>query len=79
MIGVSLVNHLSYFLFLFLKETAEARLQVIAQDLDQAQSTADYLSGLLDQRDQHLQHELKNADMNNQMISKLYPLVIDNC
>lgn len=47
---------------------------MIAQDLDQAQNTADHLGQILDDRDQHLQHELKNSDMNNQMISKLSPL-----
>ncbi|XP_063423484.1 centriolin-like isoform X6 [Mytilus trossulus] len=51
------------------REAAEARLHVIAQDLDQAQNTADHLGQILDDRDQHLQHELKNSDMNNQMIS----------
>ncbi|CAG2249623.1 CNTRL [Mytilus edulis] len=64
------------------REAAEARLHVIAQDLDQAQNTADHLGQILDDRDQHLQHELKNSDMNNQMImaqemelSKLYEIL----
>ena len=64
------------------REAAEARLQVIAQDLDQAQYTADYLQQVLDERDHHLQDQLKNSDMNNQMImaqemelSKLYEIL----
>lgn len=45
-------------------------MQVIAQDLEQAQSTADQLKYMLDEREAYLHGELQNKQMNNQMISK---------
>lgn len=53
-----------------LQEKYEARMQVIAQDLEQAQSTADQLKYMLDERESYLHGELQNKQMNNQMISK---------
>lgn len=52
-----------------LQEKYEARMQVIAQDLEQAQSTADQLKYMLDERESYLHGELQNKQMNNQMIS----------
>ena len=45
-------------------------MQVIAADLDQAQSVADFLQRMLDERENQLHNELYQTDMNNQMISK---------
>ncbi|KAK3802588.1 hypothetical protein RRG08_027218 [Elysia crispata] len=52
-----------------MREKQEARIQVIAQDLDQAQFVADSLQHLLEERERVLNDELGNADMSNQMIS----------
>ncbi|GFS00174.1 centriolin [Elysia marginata] len=52
-----------------MREKQEARIQVIAQDLDQAQFVADSLQHLLEERERVLNEELGNADMSNQMIS----------
>ena len=52
----------------FPQEKQEARIQVIAQDLDQAQFVADSLQHLLEERERVLNEELGNADMSNQMI-----------
>lgn len=57
-------------IMMFLQEKYEARMQVIAQDLEQAQSTADQLKYMLDERESYLHGELQNKQMNNQMISK---------
>lgn len=46
-------------------------MQVIAQDLEQAQTTADQLKYMLDERDAILHGEVQSKNMNNQMISKL--------
>ncbi|XP_056011092.1 centriolin-like isoform X6 [Ostrea edulis] len=51
------------------KEKYEARMQVIAQDLEQAQTTADQLKYMLDERDAILHGEVQSKNMNNQMIS----------
>ncbi|XP_061184132.1 centriolin-like [Saccostrea echinata] len=53
------------------KEKYEARMQVIAQDLEQAQVTADQLKHMLDERDAILHGEMQNKNMNNQMITDL--------
>lgn len=45
-------------------------MQVIAQDLEQAQVTADQLKHMLDERDAMIHGELQSKQMNNQMISK---------
>ncbi|KAJ8300333.1 hypothetical protein KUTeg_021852 [Tegillarca granosa] len=55
--------------FELMKEKQEARMQVIAQDLDQATQAADYLQGVLDERERQLDHELQEADMTNHMIT----------
>ncbi|XP_070176721.1 centriolin-like isoform X2 [Littorina saxatilis] len=52
-----------------LREKQEARIQVIAQDLDQAQYSADTLQQVLNNREAELHDELGAADMSNQMIS----------
>ncbi|XP_035827019.1 intracellular protein transport protein USO1-like [Aplysia californica] len=52
-----------------MREKQEARIQVIAQDLDQAQFVADSLQQMLEEREKCLNAELSNADMSNQMIS----------
>ncbi|KAL4219131.1 hypothetical protein ACF0H5_021713 [Mactra antiquata] len=64
------------------KERQEARMQVIAADLDQAQQVADFLQKMLDDRESQLHGELQQTDMNNQMIatqedelSKLYDIL----
>lgn len=57
-------------MIMMLQEKYEARMQVIAQDLEQAQSTADQLKYMLDERESYLHGELQNKQMNNQMISK---------
>jgi hypothetical protein len=44
-------------------------MQVIAQDLEQAQTTADQLKYMLDERDAVLHGEVQSKNMNNQMIS----------
>lgn len=54
-----------------LQEKQEARIQVIAQDLDQAQSVAEALQQMLNQREKMLQNEIGAADMSNQMIGKV--------
>ncbi|CAG5126074.1 unnamed protein product, partial [Candidula unifasciata] len=51
-----------------MKEKQEARIQVIAQDLDQAQFIAESLQRMLEDRERALREELNNADMSNQMI-----------
>lgn len=56
---------------LTLQEKQEARIQVIAQDLDQAQSVAEALQQMLNQREKMLQNEIGAADMSNQMIGKV--------
>lgn len=56
-------------MIMMLQEKYEARMQVIAQDLEQAQSTADQLKYMLDERESYLHGELQNKQMNNQMIS----------
>ncbi|XP_078324889.1 uncharacterized protein LOC111125942 isoform X3 [Crassostrea virginica] len=53
------------------KEKYEARMQVIAQDLEQAQVTADQLKHMLDERDAMIHGELQSKQMNNQMITDL--------
>ena len=53
-----------------LQERQEARMQVIAADLDQAQQVADFLQKMLDDRENQLHTELYQTDMNNQMISR---------
>nr|KAG5703045.1 hypothetical protein BaRGS_016206 [Batillaria attramentaria] len=50
-------------------EKQEARIQVVAQDLDHAQYVADTLQQALNEREIILQDELGAADMSNQMIS----------
>lgn len=57
-------------MIMMLQEKYEARMQVIAQDLEQAQSMADQLKYMLDERESYLHGELQNKQMNNQMISK---------
>ena len=47
-------------------------MQVIAADLDQAQSVADFLQKMLDDRENQLHTELHQTDMNNQMISRCH-------
>lgn len=54
--------------FLF-QERQEARMQVIAADLDQAQQVADFLQRMLDDRENQLHNELYQTELNNQMIS----------
>ena len=51
------------------QDRQEARMQVIAADLDQAQQVADFLQRMLDERENQLHTELYQTDMNNQMIS----------
>lgn len=63
-------NQLVTAMIMMLQEKYEARMQVIAQDLEQAQSTADQLKYMLDEREAYLHGELQNKQMNNQMISK---------
>lgn len=58
--------------FFLMKEKQEARIQVIAQDLDQAQFIANSLQGILQDRERALGEELRNTDMSNQMIGKLF-------
>ena len=50
-------------------------MQVIAADLDQAQSVADFLQRMLDERENQLHNELYQTDMNNQMISRCHTYV----
>ncbi|KAK3605923.1 hypothetical protein CHS0354_017828 [Potamilus streckersoni] len=50
------------------REKQEARMQVIAADLDQAQHVADFLQHMLDERDQQLHGENHQAAMSNNMI-----------
>ncbi|XP_052229704.1 centriolin-like isoform X2 [Dreissena polymorpha] len=51
------------------RERQEARMQVIAADLDQAQQVADFLQRTLDDREHQLHSEVQQSDMNNQMIT----------
>ncbi|XP_060590560.1 centriolin-like [Ruditapes philippinarum] len=64
------------------RERQEARMQVIAADLDQATQVADFLQRTLDDREAQLHSEVQQSDMNNQMIttqedelSKLYDIL----
>ncbi|KAH9500728.1 hypothetical protein Btru_076353 [Bulinus truncatus] len=50
-------------------EKQEARIQVIAQDLDQATFVADALQSMLEAREKLLSEEFNNAGITNQMIS----------
>ncbi|KAL3870359.1 hypothetical protein ACJMK2_038429 [Sinanodonta woodiana] len=50
------------------REKQEARMQVIAADLDQAQHVADFLQRMLDERDQQLHGENHQATMSNHLI-----------
>ncbi|CAL1547619.1 unnamed protein product [Lymnaea stagnalis] len=52
-----------------MREKQEARIQVIAQDLDQAQFVAEALQGMLEAREKALNEEFSNVDMSNMMIS----------
>ncbi|XP_059175304.1 centriolin-like isoform X2 [Physella acuta] len=52
-----------------MREKQEARIQVIAQDLDQAQFVAESLQKMLEDRERVLNEEFSNADMSNQLIS----------
>lgn len=45
-------------------------MQVIAQDLDQAQTIADQLQGVLDDRDHQLGEVVQGNEMSNHMMSK---------
>lgn len=45
-------------------------MQVIGQDLEQAQVVAEQLRTCLDERDRQLNGEVQNTDMSNQMMSK---------
>ncbi|XP_069121130.1 centriolin-like isoform X3 [Argopecten irradians] len=51
------------------KEKQEARMQVIGQDLEQAQIVANQLRQCLDERDKQLASEVKNTDMSNHMMT----------
>ncbi|XP_053381516.1 centriolin-like isoform X4 [Mercenaria mercenaria] len=51
------------------RERQEARVQVIAADLDQATQVADFLQRTLDEREAQLHGEVQQSDMNNQMIT----------
>ena len=59
------------------QEKQEARIQVIAQDLDQAQYAADTLQQVLNEREAVLQDELGAADMSNQMICEFTCCFVD--
>ncbi|XP_033730276.1 centriolin-like isoform X4 [Pecten maximus] len=51
------------------KEKQEARMQVIGQDLEQAQVVANQLKQCLDERDKQLSSEVQNTDMSNHMMT----------
>ncbi|XP_060070795.1 centriolin-like [Ylistrum balloti] len=50
------------------KEKQEARMQVIGQDLEQAQVVANQLRQCLDERDKQLASEVQTTNMSNQMM-----------
>ncbi|XP_021380343.1 centriolin-like isoform X3 [Mizuhopecten yessoensis] len=50
------------------KEKQEARMQVIGQDLEQAQVVANQLRQCLDERDKQLVNEVQTTDMSNHMM-----------
>uniref|UniRef100_A0A2C9LDA2 Uncharacterized protein n=1 Tax=Biomphalaria glabrata TaxID=6526 RepID=A0A2C9LDA2_BIOGL len=52
-----------------MREKQEARIQVIAQDLDQAQFVADALQSLLETKEKALSEEFSTSGIKNQMIS----------
>ena len=52
------------------QEKQEARIQVIAEDLDQAQSVVDQLHQALSVRENHIHEEHEHVDLSNQIVCK---------
>ncbi|XP_041369906.1 centriolin-like [Gigantopelta aegis] len=52
-----------------MREKQEVRIQVIAEDLDQAQGVVDHLHNALQVRENHIQDEQQHSDLSNQIVS----------